>query len=74
MGAKKYLPLTPHEVIRVLKALGFSSKRTRGDHQQWEGHISGKRRVVTVQLIQGEYSILRGNKLDKAKLDFSLRA
>ena len=40
MGFKKYLPLTPDELMTVLKAFGFSKKRTRGDHEQWEGWTS----------------------------------
>jgi predicted RNA binding protein YcfA (HicA-like mRNA interferase family) len=44
---------------RVLKAFGFMRKRTRGDHEQWEGMTNEKRRVITVQLISGEYSIDR---------------
>jgi predicted RNA binding protein YcfA (HicA-like mRNA interferase family) len=56
MPSRKYLPLTPNEVERVLKALGFEHKRTRGDHAQWEGTVKGVRRVSTVQLIRGEYS------------------
>ncbi len=59
MGSKKYLPLTPNELKRVLKAFGFIYKRTRGDHEQWEGMTNEKRRVITVQLISGEYSIKR---------------
>lgn len=59
MGSKKYLLLTPDELRRVLKAFGFVRKRTRGDHEQWEGMTNEKRRVITVQLISGEYSIDR---------------
>ena len=59
MGSKKYLPLTPDELRRVLRAFGFVRKRTRGDHEQWGGTINEKRRVITVQLISGEYSIDR---------------
>lgn len=59
MGSKKYLPFTPDELRRVLKAFGFVRKRTRGDHEQWEGMTNEKRRVITVQLIDGEYSIDR---------------
>ena len=49
MGSKKYLLLTPDELRRVLKAFGFMRKRTRGDHEQWEGMTNEKRRVITVQ-------------------------
>lgn len=57
MGSRKYLLLTPEELRRVLKAFGFVRKRTRGDHEQWEGMTHETRRVITVQLIDGEYSI-----------------
>lgn len=59
MGSRKYLPLTPDELRRVLKAFGFTYKRTRGDHEQWEGMTHEKRRVITVQLIDGEYAVDR---------------
>ena len=59
MGSRKYLPLTPEELRRVLKAFGFVRKRTRGDHEQWEGMTNEKRRVITVQLIDGEYAVDR---------------
>ena len=59
MGSRKYLPLTPAELRRVLKAFGFVRKRTRGDHEQWEGITNEKRRVITVQLIDGEYAVDR---------------
>lgn len=59
MGSKKYLLLMPDELRRVLKAFGFVRKRTRGDHEQWEGMTNGKRRVITVQVISEEYSVDR---------------
>jgi len=59
MTARKYLPLSPLEVERILKDLGFERKRTRGDHSQWEGMTHGKRRVCTVQLIHGTFSVGR---------------
>jgi len=48
MPQRKYLPLKPSEVERVLKALGFEFKRMRGAHAQWEGYVSGERKVATV--------------------------
>ena len=36
------------EVIRILKANGFRLDRTRGSHRQFEGLVSGRRRLVTV--------------------------
>lgn len=59
MPNRTYLPLTPDEMKRVLKAFGLSHKRTRGDHEQWEGIVKGLRRVSTVQLIRGTYSVDR---------------
>ena len=59
MTARKYLPLEPSEVERILKDLGFELKRTRGDHNQWEGVTHGTRRVCTVQQIRGSFSIGR---------------
>lgn len=45
---KKYPPLTPREVIQILKALEFDHKRTTGDHEHYEKRHSGKRHLVTV--------------------------
>jgi len=45
---KKYPPLTPDEVIQILKARKFTLDSTRGDHQQWEGFIRDRKRKVTV--------------------------
>jgi hypothetical protein len=59
MGKRKYLPLTPDELRRVLKALNFTLKRTESSHEQWEGTSKGMRRVSTVQCIKGEYSVER---------------
>ncbi len=63
MPFRTYLPLTPDELKRVLKAFGLIYKRTRGDHEQWEGQVKGLRRVSTVQLIRGTYSIDRMKRL-----------
>jgi predicted RNA binding protein YcfA (HicA-like mRNA interferase family) len=40
--------LEVQDVRRALTACGFEHKRTRGSHEQWEGHVDGIRRVVTV--------------------------
>lgn len=63
MPSRKYLPLSPDDLVRVLKAFGFIHKRTTGDHVQWEGEIKKVRRVSTVQLIKGEYSQERMKRL-----------
>lgn len=44
----KYPPLTPTEVEKILERAGFILKRTSGSHNQWEGIVKGKRRLVTV--------------------------
>lgn len=44
----KHPPLTPSEVEKILKRAGFILKRTSGSHNQWEGTIKGRRRLVTV--------------------------
>ncbi len=41
--------LTFRDVIRILERHGFSHKRTRGSHAQYEGVIDDRRRLVTVQ-------------------------
>ena len=43
-----YPPLTPAEVVSILKKAGFTCKKTTGSHSQWEGYIGGLRRLVTV--------------------------
>lgn len=49
MGKRKYLPLTPSEVIAIITSLGFVRKRKQGSHAHYEGlDASGKRRIVTV--------------------------
>ena len=44
----KYPPLTPAQVEDILKRAGFTLKRTSSSHNQWEGNVKGKRRLVTV--------------------------
>jgi predicted RNA binding protein YcfA (HicA-like mRNA interferase family) len=52
MGKRKYLPLTPAEVIANLEALGFKLKHTVGDHRQYErlADAARKRSIVTVDI------------------------
>jgi predicted RNA binding protein YcfA (HicA-like mRNA interferase family) len=40
--------LDREEVEAILKDIGFTPKRTRGSHTQWEGYTKGVRRIVTV--------------------------
>ena len=36
------------DVVRTLEHHGFRLKRRRGSHRQYEGRVSGQRRLVTV--------------------------
>jgi predicted RNA binding protein YcfA (HicA-like mRNA interferase family) len=45
---KKYPPLTPDEVVRILKARGFVYDYTTGSHEYYRGMIRGVTRRVTV--------------------------
>lgn len=52
MGQRKYPPLTPREVIEILKALGFGHARTEGSHAHYERGSDKKRSrsIVTVDM------------------------
>ena len=54
---KKYPPLTPEEVIRILKERSFTYTRTTGSHEQYEGIVRGKRRSVVVDLHYGQFTV-----------------
>ena len=56
MGSKKYPPLKYKEVVAILKALGFKFDRSKGDHEQYEGYIKNKRRLVTVDVKGSPYN------------------
>jgi len=45
---KRYPPLSPAEVIKVLEARGFVFVRTAGSHRRYQGHVRGQTRSVTV--------------------------
>ena len=45
---KSYPPLTPQEVIDILKARGFEFKTQKGSHAQYEGEINRTKRKVTI--------------------------
>jgi len=45
---KKYPPLTPDEVVRILRARGFDYDHSRGSHEYHKGMIKGVSRMVTV--------------------------
>jgi len=57
MGQRKYPPLTPDEVIAILKGLKFAHKRTTGSHEQYEciGNEIYPRSVVTVDTAHAEF-------------------
>ncbi len=54
---KKYPPLTPEEVIRILKERSFTYTRTTGSHEHYEGIVRGKRRSVVVDLHYGQFTV-----------------
>ncbi len=47
---RKYPPLTPDEVVRILRVRGFDYDRSRGSHEYYKGIIRGVPRMVTVDL------------------------
>jgi predicted RNA binding protein YcfA (HicA-like mRNA interferase family) len=53
MGTKKYPPLTPREVQKILRANGFTRTGSRGSHEQWE---KGAQKV-TVDTAIDDYGI-----------------
>jgi len=52
VGKRKYPPLTPSEVVAIVKALGFVFDRQCGSHAHYECEASGStpRHVVTVDM------------------------
>jgi Predicted periplasmic or secreted lipoprotein len=62
MGNRKYLPIRPKRIRAVLVNHSFSLKRTKGDHEQWEGVVNGERKIVTVP----NYSELKDPDLIKS--------
>ena len=52
MGRRRYPPLTPYEVVAVLKSLGFAFKRQDGSHAHYECAADEKRQraLVTVDM------------------------
>jgi predicted RNA binding protein YcfA (HicA-like mRNA interferase family) len=57
MGQRRYPPLTPSEVVAILKALGFSKKHQEGAHAQYECAKTSEhaRSVVTVDIAYREF-------------------
>ena len=52
---KKSPPLTPQEVITILKKRGLRFDTQEGSHEQYEGTIKGKQRKVTVDTAEKEF-------------------
>jgi len=57
MGKRSTPPLTPSEVVAIVKTLGFSLKGQEGSHAQYEKGAEGgrPRSVVTVDLGKREF-------------------
>jgi len=51
---KTYPPLDREQVESILVKLGFSVKRQKASHAQWEGYLKGKRRIVTVDHLKSK--------------------
>lgn len=47
---RRYPPLSPQEVIRILLVRGFVFVRTVGSHRRYQGHVRGQVRSVTVDM------------------------
>lgn len=54
---KRYPPLTPDEVIRILQARGFAYDYSRGSHDYYKGIIRGIARIVTVDRHYREFDV-----------------
>jgi len=57
MGQRRYPPLTPGEVVSIVKALNFTLKRQQGSHAHYEKLAQdGKtRRLVTIDMAKSEF-------------------
>ncbi len=57
MGRRRYPPLTPSDVVAILRALGFQFKRQDGSHAQYERAAEGTkpRAIVTVDMSVREF-------------------
>ena len=52
---KKYPPLTPQEVINILKKREFKFDTQEGSHQQYKGSTKGETRKVTVDIAEKDF-------------------
>ena len=60
MGARAYPPLTPSEVVAILKGLGFKLKRQTGSHAHYErlpDDELNERKIVTVDMSHSQFSV-----------------
>lgn len=48
MGAKKYPPLRPRDIIRIVEARGFVLDHTKGDHRYFSCIVNGRKRMTQV--------------------------
>lgn len=57
MGQRRYPPLTPSEVVAILRILQFNKDRQDGSHAQWECPATEQypRSVVTVDMAYREF-------------------
>lgn len=53
---RKYPPLKPREIIRILKKRGLVLHHKEGSHHYYEGYTKGKPRVVQVDKNFEDYS------------------
>ncbi|MBI5464367.1 MAG: type II toxin-antitoxin system HicA family toxin [Ignavibacteriales bacterium] len=53
---EKFPPLTPQEVVAILKARGFSLNNQEGSHAQYVGFFGGVKRRVTVDMAKVDYN------------------
>jgi len=56
---KRSPPLTPKEVIAILRVRGLVYDHSRGSHEYYSGILKGERRFVTVDTNYREFSIRR---------------
>jgi predicted RNA binding protein YcfA (HicA-like mRNA interferase family) len=64
---KKYPPLTPQQVIDILKARGFKFNNQVGSHAQYEGKINNSNKKVTVDMSEKDFD----DELIKSMIDQS---
>jgi predicted RNA binding protein YcfA (HicA-like mRNA interferase family) len=52
---KKHPPLTPQEVVAILKDRGFTVDNQVGSHAQYVGYFKGVKRRVTVDVGEADF-------------------